>query len=374
MRSNHSRLLTGLTSTAVLVTLLAACGSVEEGAGTAEAGADVEADTDVSVDAGAEPAGGGDAEGKFRIVTVSKLEGITWFQRMSEGVDMFEAENSDVVEAYQTGPDSDDPAMQVRIVEDLIAQGVDAIIVVPNDPVGIAPVLERARDAGIIVGVTEATQLVGTEAIDFDIESFDNAVFGQGFGECLADAMGGEGEYATSVGNLTSESHLLWLDAANDYIAENHPEMTNVSPTPYENFNDDQRGRELADEILNTFPDLDGYLATTPSGGSGMASALRDRNITDGVANVSLTLPSVAGPDLEEGFMDCGQGWDPAGWGWALNEVALGMLQGEMTETGADLQWPLGGYESVEVDGQLIIGNDIQQYLPGDFADSDFPF
>ena len=314
---------------------------------------------------------GGD-DGKFRIVTVSKIEGITWFQRMSEGVDMFAEEYSDEVEAYQTGPDSDDPAMQVQIVEDLIAQGVDAIIVVPNDPVGIGPVLQRAREAGIIVGVTEATQLVGTESVDFDIESFDNATFGEGFGEGLAEAMDCTGEYATSVGNLTSESHILWLEAANAYIAKNCPDMTNVSPTPYENFNDDQRGRELADEVLASYPNLKGYLATTPSGGSGMASALRDRGITD-IANVSLTLPSVAGPDLEDGFMSYGQGWDPAGWGWALNKVALNILKGEKPASGDDLEWPLGGYESITVDGQLILGNDIQPYIKGQF-DGDYPF
>ena len=147
--------------------------------------------------------------------------------------------------------------------------------------------------------------------------------------------------------------------------------MVNVSPTPYENENDDQVSRDLAEEILNAYPDLGGYLATTPSGGSGMASALRDKGRQD-VAVVPLTLPSVAGPDLEDGYMFAGQGWDPAGWGWALNDVALKMLKGEEVTTGSDLGWP--GYESVTVDGQLIIGNDIQQYYPGDFADGQYPF
>ncbi|GAA1954541.1 substrate-binding domain-containing protein [Microbacterium aquimaris] len=316
-------------------------------------------------------AGSGDDDGKYRIVTVSKVEGITWFQRMSEGVDMFNDEYSDEVEAYQTGPDSGDPAQQVQIVEDLIAQQVDAIIVVPNDVLGIAPVLERAREAGIIVGVTEATQLVGTDSIDYDVEAFYNAEFGAGFGQQLTEAMNCEGEYATSVGLLTSESHMEWLAAANEYIAENCPDMVNVSPTPYENENDDQVSRDLAEEILSAYPDLGGYLATTPSGGSGMASALRDKGRQD-VQVVALTLPSVAGPDLEEGYMFAGQGWDPAGWGWALNDVALRMLKGEDVTTGTDLGWP--GYEEVVVDGQLIIGNDIQQYYPGDFADGDYPF
>ncbi|GAB3602802.1 substrate-binding domain-containing protein [Microbacterium aureliae] len=355
MIRKHSRAAAGVVALAATAVLAAGCTTVGGAGGSG------------STDGG----DSGSGDGKFKIVTVSKVEGITWFQRMSEGVDMFNDEYSDEVEAYQTGPDAGDPAQQIQIVEDLIAQQVDAIIVVPNDVLGIAPVLKRARDAGIIVGVTEATQLVGTDSIDFDVEAFVNAEFGKGFGKQLADAMGCEGEYATSVGLLTSESHMEWLAAANEYIAAECPDMKNVSPTPYENENDDQKSRALAEEILNTYPNLKGYFATTPSGGSGMASALRDKGRTD-LANVALTLPSVAGPDLEDGYLSAGQGWDPAGWGWALNKVALDMLKGEEVAAGADLGWP--GYESITVDGQLIIGNDIQQYFPGDFADGDYPF
>ena len=347
----NSRLVATLALTALVTAVLGGCGTV---------GSDTSADG-VS----------GAADGKYKIVTVSKVEGITWFQRMSEGVDKFNADNSSEVDAYQTGPDKGDPALQVAIVEDLIAQKVDAIIVVPNDPIGIAPVLQRAREAGIIVGVTEATKLVGTKSIDFDIEAFDNATFGTGFGEQISKAMDCKGKYATSVGNLTSESHILWLKAANEYIAKNCPDMTNVTPTPRENDNDDAKSRALADEILSAYPDLGGYLTTTPSGGSGMASALRDKNRKD-VANVALTLPSVAGPDLEDGFLSAGQGWDPAGWGYALNQVALKLLKGEKVKSGDDLKWL--GYGTVEVDGQLILGNDIQQFVPGQFKDGKYPF
>lgn len=323
---------------------------------------------------GGTPAAGGStakASGKYKIVTVSKVEGITWFQRMSQGVDKFNADNSSEVDAHQTGPAKGDPALQIAIVEDLIAQKVDAIIVVPNDPMGMAPVLQRAREAGIVVGVTEATKLVGTKSVDFDIEAFDNATFGTGFGKQITKAMNCKGKYATSVGNLTSESHMLWLKAANEYIAKNCPTMVNVTPTPLENDNDDAKSRALADQILSTYPDLGGYLTTTPSGGSGMASALRDKNRKD-IANVALTLPSVAGPDLKDGFLSAGQGWDPAGWGYALNQVALTILKGGKPKTGDDLKWL--GYSSTKVDGQLILGNDIQQFIPGQFPDGKYPF
>jgi simple sugar transport system substrate-binding protein len=343
------------------IALLAACA----GGATTDAGTSGE-----SGDAGA---ASGD---KFRIVTVSKIEGITWFQRMSEGVDMFEAEFGDVVEAYQTGPQNHDPAEQVQIVEDLIAQGVDALIVVPIDPIGMGPLLQRARDAGIIVGVTEATALVDSGEVDFDVEAFDNNTFGRGFGEGLCERMGGTGEFATSVGQLTSESHMLWLEGALEYISEECPDMVNVSPTPYENQNDDQVGYDLAKEILGTYPNLGGYIGTTPAGVSGMARALAEANKTT-VVNTGLSLPSVVGPEFAEGWAAYAQGWDPAGWGWALNAVALRMLQGETEFEGADLGWP--GYNSVTIvrtngDTLYIEGSDIQPYDPTTFPDGAFPF
>ena len=349
-----------LIGSVAAMALLAACA----GGATTEAG---------SGDSGEASAEGGD---KFRIVTVSKIEGITWFQRMSEGVDMFEAEYSDVVEAYQTGPQNHDPAEQVQIVEDLIAQGVDALIVVPIDPIGMGPLLQKARDAGIIVGVTEATALIDSEQVDFDVEAFDNNTFGRGFGEGLCERMGGTGEFATSVGQLTSESHMLWLEGALEYISEECPDMVNVSPTPYENQNDDQVGYDLAKEILATYPNLGGYIGTTPAGVSGMARALADANKTDFV-NTGLSLPSVVGPEFVDGWSAYAQGWDPAGWGWALNAVALRMLQGETDFEGADLGWP--GYNSVKIVRQVggstyIEGSDIQPYDATSFPDGNYPF
>ena len=58
---------------------------------------------------------------------------------------------------------------------------------------------------------------------------------------------------------------------------------------------------------------------------------------------------------------------------WALNQVALNMLKGEKPASGQDLKWPLGGYGDIKVDGELILGNDIQEYRKGQF-NGEYPF
>ena len=82
------------------------------------------------------------------IVTVVKVTGINWFNRMDDGVKEF-AKSNPGVNAYQTGPGRADAAQQLKIIEDLIAKKVTAIAVVPYDPPTLEPALKKAMDRGI---------------------------------------------------------------------------------------------------------------------------------------------------------------------------------------------------------------------------------
>lgn len=313
----------------------------------------------------------GSSDGVFRIATVSKVEGISWFEAMSKGVDEFNADNSDVVEAWQTGPDTGDPAKQVQIVEDLIAQGVDAIVVIPNDPQSIAPVLKKARDKGIVVVTHEAPALTTTESIDYDVEAFDNAEFGELMFENLATEMGGKGTFVGEVGSLTSETHMAWYNAGIAYLEANYPDIKPVSDQPYEDDNDDAKARSNALEILKAYPDLGGFVGTSVSAGANFAAVLKEKNNT-AVAMSILSHPSVAGPYLEEGWVRSAQAWNPAAAGYAANAVALKVLQGKSIESGADLSQE--GYDSVVVDGKLVTGSAILPLKKGTFEPGNYPF
>lgn len=308
--------------------------------------------------------------GAYRIATVPKVEGIAWFEAMANGVAEFDADHGDDVEAWQIGPDTEDAAKQIQIIEDLIAQEVDAIIVVPNDPQAVAPTLKKARDRGIVVVTHEAPALAGTDSVDFDLEAFDNAEFGYAMGEQLATCMGGEGTYLGMVGSLTSETHMAWYNAAAEYLAENYPNITVATENPYEDNNDDSVARTNALEILRAYPDLGGYVNGSVSANAAMAAVLKEKNITS-VCMSGLSLPSVAGPYLEEGWIYSAQAWDPAGAGYAASAVALAILKGETVESGMDLGWD--GYEAITVDGGLIVGDAIMMLEKGQFPDG-YPF
>ncbi|MGI6433175.1 MAG: substrate-binding domain-containing protein [Sphaerochaetaceae bacterium] len=78
---------------------------------------------------------------KLTIATVVKVDGHAWFERMKVGIDAYAKESGN--EAFMVGPSNADAAEQVKVVEDLIAQNVDAICIVPISVEAVEPVLKR---------------------------------------------------------------------------------------------------------------------------------------------------------------------------------------------------------------------------------------
>ena len=96
------------------------------------------------------------------IGVVGKVK-IPWFDNVAKGV---EKAGKDLgVNASIINPTTDDPAEQVRAIEDLIAKKVDVIGVVPNDGKALEPVLGRAQAAGIKVVMNESP---GQKNADWD--------------------------------------------------------------------------------------------------------------------------------------------------------------------------------------------------------------
>ena len=81
-----------------------------------------------------------------QIGVVGKVK-IPWFDNVAKGVAQAGKELG--VDASIINPTTDDPAEQVRAIEDLIAKKVDVIGVIPNDGKALEPVLGRAQAAGI---------------------------------------------------------------------------------------------------------------------------------------------------------------------------------------------------------------------------------
>lgn len=286
----------------------------------------------------------------YTIVMVAKHEGISWFDDMRIGVEEFAEVTG--VNAYQIAPEGGDPAKQVQMVEDLIAQGVDAICVVPNDTKSMAPVLDKAREAGIVVIGHEAPDIL--DSVDFDLEAFPNEEQGIRFGENLAKAMNGEGKYASFVGMLTMTPHMIWWENCVKYCEENYPKMECVTPEPLEDKNDNKLAYDKAIEVLKANPDVKGFTDSAASG-AGIAQALKDKQ-RDDIVVVSTAVPSMSGAYIKEGYMYAGLCWRPADAGYVSCEIALALLKGETIEAGMDFS--KDGYKNIRImEGNMLVGD-----------------
>ncbi len=281
---------------------------------------------------------------EFEIVTVVKITGIPWFNRLEEGVDLAGKELG--VNSYQIGPADADPAQQVKMVEDLISKGVDAICITPNDAKALEPVFKKAHDAGILILTHESPNQAGK---DVDIELIDNIAFAKRSWDMLVEGMGTSGQYAIFVGGLTVPLHNLWADEGIKYAKAKYPNLELVT-TRIPCGEDQELSKQKTLELLKTYPDLKGIVGFGSLGPPGAAQALKEKGKAGEVAVVGTVIPGHAAQYLKDGSMTKGILWDPKDAGYALTWVAKYMLEGnELSDLTA-----IPGIGKLVVDGDVI--------------------
>ena len=311
------------------------------------------------------PAAAAPAAGDSTYVTVVKIAGIDWFNRMEVGVKEFGTETG--INASLVGPDTADAAKQIPIIEDLIAQKVNALCVIPMDPTQLDPVLKKAMDAGIAVVTHEASNQVN---MNWDIEAFDNSAFGAGLMDRLAALMGEEGEYAVFVGSLGSKTHNEWADGGINQQKAKYPKMTMVTDKQ-ETFDDAQKAYEKAKEILKAHPNIKGFQGSASTDVVGIGQAVEEAGLQDKVFVVGTSLPSLSKDLLKSGAIDVIGGWDPALAGKACNKLAQMQIAGEKIGEGTNLG--LTGYENLKLVGTNVLYAQASLYITAEDVDK-YPY
>ncbi len=283
------------------------------------------------------------------IGVVVKLGGSPWFNAMEQGIKKRSKELG--VKAFMVGPTSPDPALQVRAIEDLIAQKVDVIGVVPNDAEVLEPVLERARAAGIKVLTHESPKQKNT---DYDFELASAQGFGEAYGKRLVDALGGKGEYAVFVGSLTVPLHNAWADAAIAYIKKNAPDMKLVGDR-YGVAEDVDKSRSTALDLMRANPNLKGFLAFGSQGPIGAARAVKEKHLGGKVLVLGPFSPGQGRKLVHEGVLTGGFMWNPALAGEVFVTLGQMVAKGEKVKDGQDIP----GLGVVHPDGHNLIVNEL---------------
>ena len=290
------------------------------------------------------------ADKKLRMGVVVKIGGIPWFNAMEAGIK--KAAEKRGIDAWMVGPQSADPALQVKAIEDLIAQGVDAIGVVPNDAKVLEPVLKRAKEKGILVITHESPY---QKYADYDFELVTAKFFGETHMKLLAEKMGGKGGYVNFVGSLTVPLHNEWADAAVAYQKENFPDMYEVTERfgVAENADDSMR---TMNDLISAYPDLKGMLGFGSQGPIGAGRAVKQRGMKGKINILGPFSPGQGRRLLKQGVLTGGFMWNPMIAGEVFVNLACDILQdGYKPKTGETFE----GLNEYVLDGNTLLGKNI---------------
>ena len=285
---------------------------------------------------------------QYTMISIPKLRA-TWFDRLEQGLN--KAGEDFNINVSQQAPDSADEALQVRLIEDAINQGNNAILVVPNDAKSIEPVFARAQKQKIVTVTHESPN---QKNADYDIEMIDNRAFGEKAMEAMVKSMGAtKGEYAVFVGSLTVPAHNIWADAAIALAKKKYPGLKEIgtrSPVS----EDQNAARQQALDIITAHPSIKAFLTFGSQGGPGAAQAVREKGLIGKVTVIGTTSPSQASQYLKDGSFSVSILWDPAEAGYAMVYLAKLVLDGKKSTIGPKLDIPTLG-KPLSVKGNTLV-------------------
>jgi ribose transport system substrate-binding protein len=164
-------------------------------------------------------------------------------------------------------PQQFDAALQVKMIEDLITKGVNAIVISPNEPTSVVDVINNGLNQGVLM-------------LTFDSDSPDsnrvmyigtnNKTAGMVQGDTLREALGGSGKVAIITGGLAALNLNERIEGLRETLGPDI-EVVEVVATD----EDLAKGIGVSEALLRAHPDLDGIACMSATGGPTLAQVIQ---------------------------------------------------------------------------------------------------
>jgi ABC-type sugar transport system substrate-binding protein len=253
--------------------------------------------------AGKNPSGGKSR----RIVFIFKVDGLLYGNACKAGTEQATKELPGVTVEYQA-PEKAEVGKQIEIMQQLIAQKVDAIVLSPNDANAIAPAIKQAMDAGVKV-FTWDSDAPGSQRI-FYVAAADDVGIGIEIADHLAADMGGKGKVQIVSGGRGADNLNLHVKGFEQGFKK-HAGITLVQPYIY-NDDDHEKARTSASASLQKDPDIGGFACANSPSAPAIGEALTQLNKIGKVKVWGLALPSETSKYLKSGAVSGLILWDPS--------------------------------------------------------------
>lgn len=268
---------------------------------------------------------------KPKIALVMKSLANEFFQTMAEGSKRHQAEHASDYELIVNGIKNEtDLAEQVTIVEQMVAQGVQAIVIAPADSKALVPALQRAKEAGVlIVNIDNRldADVLREAGLSVPFVGPDNRAGAKQVGEALAAKLAKGDKVAIIEGVTTAFNGQQRRLGFEDAMQAAGMEIVSTQSGQWEM----DKANAIAAALVSEHADLKAILCANDSMALGAVSAITAANKSQDVLVVGFDNIEAIGPMLKDGRVVATA--DQHGDQLAVFgiEAALKILKGEAT-------------------------------------------
>lgn len=354
MKKNLKKQIAGVMTACLMATSLAACGSSASDTTTAEeTGAKAESNSTGQENSGETGSEGGGYKIGWSTIYLTP----SWMQEtnglMEEYVEQYK--QSGVISEYTVANADGDTSTQISQIENMIAEGYDAILLDAGSSDALNQVVEKAVDEGIVV--VNFDSLVTTDKVTCRIGTSDEE-YGRLCAQWLVDTLGGKGDiivFSGPAGVAVSEGREKGAMA----VLEENPDI-NIITTLHSEYNS-----APAMEVLNPVLDANEIDGICALGGS-LASASLTAVLNKGIDLIPICGENYNGflrqwsDNVDNGFESfavCQPNW----LGILAIEQSVRILNGEEYE------------QDVTVPIPTINNDNLSDFVPNDYSDDWYP-
>jgi len=265
-------------------------------------------------------------EGPFTLAWVPKGLGHPYFISCYDGAKEAAKEYGDKI--FEVGPDDWSVEGQIRVIESLIDQKVDAIGIAANDKDALAPVCKKAMEAGIPVVAWDAAVDQSARVTFVNQASFEG--IGRGLAAGMGEVIGYEGEIAVLSATPQAPNQRKWLSWVFEELKD--PKYKNVKLVDVV-YGDDmtEKSYDKALGLIKAYPDLKGIIGLSAVACPAACAAVTDKGLSGQLKVVGFGIPSTMKDYVLEGTCQQFLLWNTMDLGYVAASVMHKCCTGEFT-------------------------------------------
>lgn len=276
------------------------------------------------------------AETRPKVALVMKSLANEFFLTMEDGAKAYQKDHPEDFDLVSNGiKDESDTGAQIRIVEQMIVSGVNALVIAPADSKALVPVIKRAMDAGItVVNIDNRLDpdVLRSKQLSVPFVGPDNHKGARLVGDYLARQLKAGDQVGIIEGVPTTTNAQQRTAGFKDAMDAAGIEIVSVQSGNWEI----SKGNAVASAMLNEYPDLKALLAGNDSMALGAVSAVRSAGRTGQVQVVGYDNIKAIAPMLADGRVLASADQFAAKQAVFGIQAALKILKGEKPEVDAD--------------------------------------